>query len=114
MLSKQPKHFIRISIVLFSMLLLLIHPTEINGYINSESLDHSKKHSNIQPFVIHQLVKCFVVDSCYHFDYPDADRGIYVTGKTAGDDPFRQLLDFIENSDLYAMVIDIKEDYGHL
>src|SRR5699024_5683512 len=26
----------------------------------------------------------------------------------------RQLLDLVENSDLNAMVIDIKEDYGHL
>src|SRR5699024_5326356 len=85
MLSKQPKHFIRISIVLFSMLLLLIHPTEINGSIKSESLDHSKKQSNIQPFDMHQPLKRFVFDSGYHFDYPDAVRGIYVTGKTAED-----------------------------
>ena len=96
------------------MLLLLIHPTEINGSIKSESLDHSKKQSNIQPFDMHQPLKRFVVDSGYHFDYPDAVRGIYVTGKTAGDDRFRQLLDLVENSDLNAMVIDIKEDYGHL
>src|SRR5699024_7987504 len=114
MLSKQPKHFIRISIVLFSMLLLLIHPTEINGSIKSESLDHSKKQSNIQPFNMHQPLKLFVVDSGYHFDYQDAVRGIYDNSKTAGDDRFRQLLDLVENSDLNAIVIDIKEDYGHL
>ncbi|MBM7554028.1 putative glycoside hydrolase [Thalassobacillus pellis] len=56
----------------------------------------------------------FVYDSGLDFEYPDAVRGIYVTGNSAGGSRFESLLELVENSDLNAMVIDIKEDHGNL
>ncbi|WP_078555180.1 putative glycoside hydrolase [Bacillus alkalicellulosilyticus] len=53
-------------------------------------------------------------DSGYSFTYPDAVRGIYVTGNSAGGARFESLLDLVESTDLNAMVIDIKEDHGYL
>ncbi|MBM7579754.1 hypothetical protein JOD21_002436 [Jeotgalibacillus terrae] len=56
----------------------------------------------------------FVYDSGLTFEYPDAVRGIYVTGHSAGGARFETLLDLMDNTDLNAMVIDIKEDHGYL
>lgn len=56
----------------------------------------------------------FVVPSNYHFEYPDAVRGIYVTGNSAGGEKFESLVDFINSTDLNSMVIDVKEDAGHI
>lgn len=50
----------------------------------------------------------------YHFPYPDAVRGIYVTGQSAGGKKFQELVQFIENTELNAMVIDMKDDWGNL
>ncbi|MBP1933761.1 putative glycoside hydrolase [Ammoniphilus resinae] len=49
-----------------------------------------------------------------HFDYPEAVRGIYVTAHSAGGERFARLVELIDSTDLNAMVIDIKDDYGHL
>ncbi|RXT08200.1 GTP-binding protein [Ammoniphilus sp. CFH 90114] len=46
------------------------------------------------------------------FEYPDAIRGIYVTGHSAGGQKFPDLLKLVETTDLNAMVIDIKDDHG--
>lgn len=48
------------------------------------------------------------------FDRPDAVRGIYSTGHSAGGERFDKLIDLINDTDLNAMVIDIKDDYGDL
>lgn len=56
----------------------------------------------------------FRFDSGLNFDYPDAVRGIFVTGNSAGGERFSSLVDLIGNTDLNAMVIDVKEDMGHL
>lgn len=52
--------------------------------------------------------------SPFHFEYPDAVRGIYVTGHSAGGEKLQRLIDLINHSDLNAMVIDIKDDHGYL
>lgn len=52
--------------------------------------------------------------SPYTFEYPDAVRGIYVTGHSAGGAKFEKLLDLVNRTELNAMVIDIKDDYGNL
>ncbi len=49
-----------------------------------------------------------------HFDYPDAVRGIYVTGHSAGGARFETLVELIDTTDLNAMVIDIKDDFGNI
>ncbi|HEX5563653.1 MAG TPA: putative glycoside hydrolase [Sporosarcina sp.] len=53
-------------------------------------------------------------DSGLVFEYPDAVRGIYVTGHSAGGARFERLLKLIASTDLNAMVIDIKDDFGNL
>ncbi|MBU9673751.1 putative glycoside hydrolase [Planococcus sp. CP5-4] len=56
----------------------------------------------------------FGFDSGLTFEYPDAVRGIFVTGNSAGGARFSSLVDLVGNTDLNAMVIDVKEDVGHL
>lgn len=58
--------------------------------------------------------KLYRYDSGLVFEYPDAVRGIYVTGHSAGGSAFERLLKLIDSSDLNAMVIDIKDDFGYL
>ncbi|WP_413056610.1 putative glycoside hydrolase [Sporosarcina sp. 179-K 3D1 HS] len=48
------------------------------------------------------------------FDYPDAVRGVYVTGHSAGGERFDQLVNLIDKTDLNSMVIDIKDDHGYI
>lgn len=48
------------------------------------------------------------------FTYPDAVRGIYVTGHSAGGEKFSALVQLLDSTDLNAMVIDIKDDYGNI
>ncbi|WP_203332425.1 putative glycoside hydrolase [Planococcus beigongshangi] len=56
----------------------------------------------------------FKYSSGLNFEYPDAVRGIFVTGHSAGGARFESLIDLIGSSDLNAMVIDIKEDFGYM
>jgi len=56
----------------------------------------------------------FKYDSGLSFEYPDAVRGIFVTGHSAGGERFEKLVDLIDTTDLNAMVIDFKEDMGYL
>lgn len=56
----------------------------------------------------------YTYDSGLAFEYPDAVRGIFVTAHSAGGERFEKLVNLIDTTDLNAMVIDIKEDLGHL
>ncbi|QOS88178.1 putative glycoside hydrolase [Brevibacillus sp. JNUCC-41] len=56
----------------------------------------------------------FVFDSGLKFDYPDAVRGIYVTGPAAGSNKLNELIKYVDETDLNAMVIDIKDDRGNV
>jgi len=56
----------------------------------------------------------FQFEPKYDFPYPDAVRGIYVTGHSAGGNNFNHLIQLVENSDLNSMVIDVKDDWGNL
>ena len=58
--------------------------------------------------------KLFRFDSGLTFTYPDAVRGVYVTGHSAGGERFRYLTNLLDTTDLNAMVIDIKDDYGNI
>ncbi|WP_099362297.1 putative glycoside hydrolase [Fredinandcohnia onubensis] len=61
-----------------------------------------------------ELVSRFEFNSGFQFEYPDAIRGVYVTAHSAGGDRFSQLVQLIDNTDLNAMVIDVKDDFGYL
>ncbi|RFB18228.1 GTP-binding protein [Bacillus sp. HNG] len=63
---------------------------------------------------IPEMVTRFEFDSGYQFEYPDAIRGIYVSAHSAGGDRFPRLVQFIDETDLNAMVIDVKDDFGYL
>lgn len=56
----------------------------------------------------------FKFNSGFVFNYPDAVRGIYVTGHSAGGEKFAKLTKLVDETDLNAMVIDIKDDHGYL
>lgn len=56
----------------------------------------------------------FKYDSGLTFEYPDAVRGIFVTGHSAGGGRFEKLVNLVDTTDLNAMVIDVKEDMGYL
>ncbi|MFD2924245.1 putative glycoside hydrolase [Halobacillus naozhouensis] len=56
----------------------------------------------------------FMYDSGLDFEYPEAVRGIYVTGPSAGGSNMEELTNLVESTDLNAMVIDIKEDHGNI
>lgn len=58
--------------------------------------------------------KLYRFDSGLDIEYPDAVRGLYVTGHSAGGEKFGRLVNLIDQSDLNAMVIDIKDDFGYL
>ena len=58
--------------------------------------------------------KLFRYDSGLKFTYPDAVRGVYVTGHSAGGARFKELLKLMDSTELNAMVIDIKDDFGDL
>ena len=58
--------------------------------------------------------KLFRYDSGLKFTYPDAIRGVYVTGHSAGGARFTELIKLMDSTELNAMVIDIKDDFGDL
>jgi len=59
--------------------------------------------------------KQFTYDSGLDIPYPeDGVKGIYVTGHSAGGSRMDQLVDLVNGSDLNAMVIDVKDDYGDI
>ena len=53
-------------------------------------------------------------DDKLEFSYPDAVRGIYLTGHTAGGGRFEELVELVDDTDLNSMVIDVKDDYGNI
>ncbi|WP_242986001.1 putative glycoside hydrolase [Oceanobacillus zhaokaii] len=76
--------------------------------------EHEERQTNIKLLDAEQSMKRFTFDSGYDFEYPDAVRGIYVTGNSAGGSRFESLVDLVDTTALNAMVIDIKEDHGNL
>ncbi|OIJ10440.1 GTP-binding protein [Anaerobacillus alkalilacustris] len=76
--------------------------------------EHANKLTELRQKEIPEPMSRFLFQSGYHFEYPDAVRGIYVTGHSAGGARFETLIDLIDNTDLNAMVIDIKDDHGYL
>lgn len=76
--------------------------------------NHIKRSIHIELLDPSKPIERFTFQSGLNFEYPDAVRGIYVTGHSAGGERFETLLDLIETTDLNAMVIDIKEDHGKI
>ncbi|MCM3616859.1 putative glycoside hydrolase [Sutcliffiella horikoshii] len=79
-----------------------------------EAAKHATKKTQLETRELPVSMVRFAFDSGYTFTYPDAVRGIYVTGHSAGGERFPRLLDLLNKTDLNAMVIDIKDDHGYL
>ncbi|MET3683376.1 hypothetical protein ABID56_001471 [Alkalibacillus flavidus] len=56
----------------------------------------------------------FIYDAGLDFEYPEAVRGIYLTGHSAGGSRFEDLVSFVNDTPLNSMVIDVKDDYGNV
>lgn len=96
------------------LLLITIIPIKTNGEEVYIVRDHKDRHIAIELKDEENIMQRFTFNSGLHFDYPDAVRGIYVTGPSAGGSRLDTLLNLIESTDLNSMVIDIKEDFGKL
>ncbi len=79
-----------------------------------EAKDHDGVKVEEKELKLPDKLPRFVYDSGLDFKYPDAVRGIYLTGHSAGGAKFDKLIDFVNSTELNSMVIDIKDDFGNL
>lgn len=96
------------------LLLGFLIPWNVNAEESVTVSHHAERDTSLQLYDLSQRMQRFLFDSGLDFEYPDAVRGIYVTGNSAGGSRFEELVDFVDSTDLNSMVIDIKEDHGHL
>ncbi|MDG5789139.1 putative glycoside hydrolase [Evansella sp. AB-P1] len=76
---------------------------------------HTEKNVRLLEKPWPESIARFSFDSGFAFEYPDAVRGIFLTGHSAGHPTrFPDLVDFVDSTDLNAMVIDVKDDHGYL
>ncbi|WP_284139421.1 putative glycoside hydrolase [Virgibacillus sp. LDC-1] len=113
MRKNRSRIYIFIGILLFIVLAFTI-PIKSNGDKLMEVTLHKERKTTIKLLPTNEKFTRFTFDSGFHFEYPDAVRGIYVTGNSAGGSRFDTLLNLVETTDLNAMVIDIKDDHGNL
>lgn len=113
------KKFLR-SITKFTTTLLLgfsipfVVQAEGNENSNQKIVSfHSESMLELAEKELPDTLRRFVYDSGLHFEYPEAVRGLYLTGNSAGL-RLQNYIDFIKKSDLNSIVIDIKEDNGML
>lgn len=78
-----------------------------------EGLTISKKPMLVKP---EELPKSLFYDSGIDIPYPeDGVKGLYLTAENVSDpNYFQQIIDFIDQTDLNAVVIDFKDDYGQI
>ncbi|WP_404451743.1 putative glycoside hydrolase [Virgibacillus necropolis] len=100
-------------------ILLLSMGLPMNAFASDEKVihtvqNHTKKQTSLKPIDIGEKMQRFTFDAGLDFEYPDAVRGIYVTGPSVGVKRFDKLVNLVDTTDLNAMVIDIKEDHGNL
>lgn len=101
-----------ITMILFFSLSASAHAEE--GEETLQAAAHQKNQVNISKYALPDQLARFSFVSDLTFDYPDAVRGIYVTGPSAGGSRFESLINLIETTELNSMVIDVKEDHGNL
>ncbi|GGM24903.1 hypothetical protein GCM10011351_08210 [Paraliobacillus quinghaiensis] len=112
-MDKQLQNILIITILLLSFVI----PTTTYGAQDAEEMkasEHATKMIKLSAYDNSIRLARFVFDSGLTFTYPDAVRGIYLTGHSAGGSRFNTLLDLVGSTDLNAMVIDIKDDFGNI
>jgi hypothetical protein len=102
------------SLCLITMCVLPIQTVSAESGGSPAENNHEKRNLSLSKKEVPASAPRFVYDSGYSFKYPDAIRGIYVTGHSAGGERFSKLTDLIDSTDLNAMVIDIKDDHGYV
>ncbi|SDJ87016.1 putative glycoside hydrolase [Sediminibacillus albus] len=75
---------------------------------------HHRSMKTLETYELPDRMSRFSYNSGLTFDYPDAVRGVYVTGNSAGGERFERLIKLINNTELNSMVIDVKEDHGNV
>ncbi|MGG3639883.1 putative glycoside hydrolase [Bacillus gobiensis] len=101
----------RLNIILFCLLVSL----SASASADEEGAgDVSTKNLGIKKLVLPSEMPRFEYRSGYEFEYPDAVRGIYVSGNSAGGSRFNELTKLVDETELNAMVIDVKNDHGNL
>src|SRR5690625_3227940 len=95
-------------------LLIFLIPIVSHGDETKPVRFHKERFITIQPIDLEKRIQRFIYNSGLHFDYPDAVRGIFLTGHSVGGSRFETLLELVEETDLNAMVIDIKDDWGNI
>src|SRR5699024_8082579 len=100
------------------LLLSIFVPFDSTSKSSGEEVLHANAHierqTAIEPIDTEKQFRRFTYDSRLKFDYPDAVKGIYVTGNSAGRSRMESLIELVDSTNLNAMVIDIKEDHGNL
>ncbi|WP_216828288.1 putative glycoside hydrolase [Alkalihalobacterium elongatum] len=107
------KKIIKLLMIVFT-LFVVVQEVNAEGNGGSSVQFHSVKDIVQKDLEVPARMARFVFDSGYTFEYPDAVRGIYVTGNSAGGERMNSLIELIETTELNAMVIDIKDDHGYL
>ncbi|MDE5412632.1 putative glycoside hydrolase [Alkalihalobacterium chitinilyticum] len=102
-----------IKVVVFSFF-VTVQEVHAEGNEGKSVQYHSAKEIVKKDLEFPDRMARFVFDSGFTFQYPDAVRGIYVTGNSAGGERMNSLLELIDSTELNAMVIDIKDDHGYL
>ncbi|MBP1079629.1 MULTISPECIES: putative glycoside hydrolase [Bacillus] len=101
----------RLNIILFCLLVSL----SASASADEEGAgDVSTKNLGIKKLMLPSEMPRFEYRSGYEFEYPDAVRGIYVSGNSAGGSRFNELTKLVDETELNAMVIDVKNDHGNL
>lgn len=112
--KKQLTLYTFIGILLLSMIVPFGSTSKSSADEAKNANAHKKRETGIEPIDTEKRFKRFTYDSGLKFDYPDAVRGIYVTGNSAGGSRMDSLIELIDSTDLNTMVIDIKEDHGNI
>src|SRR5699024_1723160 len=103
-----------VMILLVIVIIIPITSQQTSGEETLKASPHIERQTTLSTINDEQKMQRFTYDSGLDFEYPDAVRGVYVTGPSAGGEKFNNLVNLIDSSDLNAMVIDIKEDHGNL
>ncbi|HLR60714.1 MAG TPA: putative glycoside hydrolase, partial [Pseudogracilibacillus sp.] len=114
MQNKKTKLYLLIGILLVGISIPLLIATTSSGEHELQASLHKERKTSLGSIDVNQNIARFKFDSGYNFEYPDAVRGIYVTGNSAGSERFNSLVDLIDSTDLNTMVIDVKEDNGNI
>ncbi|QAS51620.1 putative glycoside hydrolase [Halobacillus litoralis] len=112
--KKQLWMLVFTGILLFGMALPLHNVKAEEGEATKDAGIMTKKQLGLKELVIPSPAARFTYNSGLNFEYPEAVRGIYVTGPSAGGAKMAELTKLVENTELNAMVIDIKEDHGNI